>query len=519
MTRKQPSGTIKSTNFRKEKILLNLLSDKIVFGNQTFGFGYPTGTGNPAVYLFGFPIYLYALIIVTGMTLAILISALLFKKRGIDPYDVCYYALSVIPFGVLGARLYVFVFPWQGRAADWSTFFDFRGGGLGIYGDIILGFLAGMVMAKIKKHDFRIIADCAMPGVLIAQSIGRWGNFVNQEAHGPLITNPNLQWFPFGVEIGGEWYYATFFYESMATLLGFIICLLLLRSKKYKLGWLTAFYGIYYGIARLLIESLRTDSLYLWIGKMQTDIKISQLVSVFTIALGLITIYNIYRKDISNEYKKMFATEHKATATAQWLLLCVSLVLVAVSVVAYVSGGESMLILGFFCDVFAVYTLLASCAMGQRKKLLCTSCNKSHVQNVSEVDKFTLTILGCLVVIFVAIVLMTICFVRGIKYNVANSIVLGVALLLVTVASVAIAFSYKKKLKALHNLDLSIDLVKTALSPLEVTMDCCGKTQTVRLNKVLLTLFAYNQYRDFGVSHLKPWVDPDKQPKNSTKQD
>jgi len=493
--------------------LFNLLADKIVFGSKFFGFGYPSGTGNPAVYIFGFPVYLYALIIVTGMTLAILLSAHFFKKRGYDPYDVCVYALAVIPLGVLGARLYVFIFPWAGQAADWGNFFNFRSGGLGIYGGVILGYLTAMIVAKVKKHDFRIIADAIVPGLLIAQSIGRWGNFVNQEAHGPLITNPNLHWFPFGVEIGGNWYYATFFYESLATFCGFVICLLLLRSKKYKLGWLTAFYGIYYGIARLLIESLRTDSLYLWIGTTQTDIKISQLVSIFTIVLGIVTIVRIYRKDLYNAYGKLFKSPLKQVSATRWLLLAVSLLLVAVSVFAFVKGGESMFILGVVCDAAALYSFGAMLAFNQRKKLCCPSCNTCHVDNLNPVDKLTLVVLCSLAIAFVAVALMVVFVVLGAKNQSPNSIVVAVILLAVTIACMAKAFGCKKQLKQ-HNQDLSVNLFKAALSPQQQTLNCCGTVKTVATCKLLLLFYPYNQYKDFGISHLKPWIDPDKKTKN-----
>lgn len=494
--------------------MLNLLADKIVFGSKYFGFGYPSGTGNPAVYVLGYPIYLYALIIVTGMTLAILLSAHFFKKRGYDPYDVCVYALAVIPLGVLGARLYVFIFPWAGQAADWGNFFNFRSGGLGIYGGVILGYLTAMMVAKIKKHDYKIVADAIVPGLLIAQSIGRWGNFVNQEAYGNVITNPAWQWFPFGVNIGGVWHQATFFYESMATLCGFVICLLLLSSKKYKLGWLTAFYGIYYGIARLLIEGLRTDSLYLWIGTKQTDIKISQLVSIFTIVLGVVTILRIYRKPLYTLYGKLFKSEYNKLATTRWLLVALSAVLVGVSVFAFLKGGESMFILGFACDVLAIYTFFASFAFVQRKKCYCTTCQKSFMPTLSNVDKITLTILTCLLIIFVSIVLLVIFALNGVKNHAPNSIVVAVIFAIVTIVAVIAAFNGKKKLKANHNQDLTLSLFKQALASQPVQISGCDQAKTVNLNKVLLFVYPYDTYLNFGIDHLTPWVDPDKDKKS-----
>ena len=244
--------------------MLNLLAEitttmQLEWGNAYFGVG--TSGGRPALCIFGFPIYFYALFIVTGMALAILIGGLYFKKRGYDPYDITIYALVIIPIGVLGARMYVYIFPWDEThmMSGWSTFFDFRSGGLGIYGGVILGYLAAFVCCKVRKQDFRIIADSIMPGLFLAQSIGRWGNFANQEAFGNLITtdyDAMVNLFSFlgrgrdhgfnGIAVwidasnaGGVagWYQATFFYESLCTFIGFLVCVLvLLRSKRYKLG-------------------------------------------------------------------------------------------------------------------------------------------------------------------------------------------------------------------------------------------------------------------------------------------
>ena len=299
----------------------------------------------------------------------------------------------------------------------------------------------------------------------------------------------------------------------MATLLGFIICSLLLRSKKYKLGWLTAFYGIYYGIARLLIEGMRTDSLYLWIGSTQTDIKISQLVSIFTMALGAVTLLRIYRKDAL--YSKLFKTPSHLVAKTRWVLLGIATALVGVSIFAYIKGGESMFILGFACDVVALYALGAMFAFHQRRKLYCPNCHTSHVQNIGEVDKLTLTALIALATTVVSIVLMLIFAIYGAKNKAPNSIVVAVIMLLIAVASTVLAFSCKTKLKKNFHQDMSLQHVKDALSPQLVTMDCCDATQTIAVCKLLLLIYPYNVYQDFGIAHLTEWVDPEKKDKPS----
>lgn len=250
-------------------------------------------SGNPAVSIFGVGITYYALIIVAGMILAILLSMYLFKKCGFNADDVLDYAIVLIPSAVLGCRLYFFMFPYEGTTTDWSEFFNFRSGGLAIYGGVIAGYIAVRVVAYFKMHKFERIADIIVVVLLMAQAIGRWGNFVNQEAYGNLVENPNLQWFPYAVHIGNNYYQATFFYESFLNIIGAVIAFLLLtRWKNYKRGFNLAFYFIYYGVVRLIVESFRSDSLYF----LNTGIKVSQLVSAILIVIGIVRLVLIYTK-------------------------------------------------------------------------------------------------------------------------------------------------------------------------------------------------------------------------------
>ncbi|MBR2966075.1 MAG: prolipoprotein diacylglyceryl transferase [Clostridia bacterium] len=482
----------------------------VQFGTEMFGYG--TGpVGNPAIFVFGFPIYLYALIITTGMCLAILIGGLYFKKRGYDPYDITIYALAVIPMGVLGARLYVYIFPWSGQVADWSTFFNFRNGGLGIYGGVILGYLTAVLVAKIRKQDFRIVGDCIMPGLFLAQSIGRWGNFVNQEAFGNLVSNPNLQFFPYAVYIDrlGGWYQATFFYESICTLIGFLICVfVLMPNKHYKLGWTTAFYGIYYGIVRLFVEGLRSDSLFLYIGTWETDIKISQLVSVFTIILGLWTLSQIYRKDIHKLYSKLFKTELQEVKTSRFVLLGVSIVALSLAVVLFVLGGESNFIAGFFLALLGVYSALGIWSLQNRLQLYCPTCGSRM-----QVDNWQTKQQQSKMQFFVFLVLAVLCFVFAtfslIKWGIADGIANGIVLAVIFYAFSAMLVVFKVyPNKNYPNLDNS--------APTTATCNC-GHTHTIKLNTFLLLLFPPKVYRDYGVEGLVEWVDPEKLAKQQKK--
>ncbi|MCH5151323.1 MAG: prolipoprotein diacylglyceryl transferase [Clostridiales bacterium] len=517
--------------------MTNLLAE-IVWGSENFGYGYDRG--RPAVFIFTLPVYVYALCIVTGMCLAILVAALYFKKRGYDPYDVTIYALVLIPFGVLGARAYVYIFPWEGRTMDWSTYFtEIRYGGLGIYGGVIMGYVAAFVLTKIKKHDFRIITDSVLPGVLIAQSIGRWGNFANQEAYGNLITHEygNLlhgssalfsRFNGYAVWIGtlgdnpsGGWYQATFFYESVCTMLGFLICVLILtRSKHYKLGWCTAFYGIYYGIVRLVIESLRTDSLYLWIGSTQTDIKISQLVSVFTIILGLWTLSKIYRKQLHGLYKKLFKSDLDEMSKSRWILLALSILLFGGGVTLFVFSaraefGQSLFIAGFCLTALAVYSALGVWSIHDRMKLYCKVCSECHAPVDTWQTERQKHYVAVICYLAVAVLLAAFGLFSLIKWGILDGIPNGTVLMVVcyAVAIAIVIWKFLPEYKALKN--SPADTRRMTMIPYD-----CGETKAVKyveLNKFLLFVFPPKVYVDYGVEHLKPWVDPDKGKKRKNK--
>lgn len=519
--------------------MLNLLSDVFVFGNEKFGLCWDTS--HPYLSLFGLEIYLYAIVIVFGMCMAILTAGLYFKKRGYDPYDITIYALAVIPLGVLGARAYVYIFPWSNTyTPDWSTFFNFRSGGLGIYGGVILGYLAAMVMAKIKKQDFRIVADSIMPGLFLAQSLGRWGNFFNQEAYGNLITNdysalPNFfEWLNHGprhgfngyaVWIGGEtggWYQATFFYESVCTFLGFLVCVLILtRSKRYRLGWCSAFYGIYYGIVRLVIEGFRSDSLYLYVGHIETDIKISQLVSVFAIIFGVLTLSKIYRKELHALYKKLFKDDLDEISKSRWILLAVSVLFLALGVTMCVlsahtksqsgKGGESYLIAGVISLALCVYCALGVWSLFDRIKLYCSACRNNCVPVESWQTPYEKLLTQSICYGAAIAVLLGFGLFSLVRWGILGGIPNGTVLFVICLLCIAAIAGWKlaPSLKALLKLEKTLCKSKAECE--------CGAEYTFKLNKFLLFVFPPKVYLDYGVENLKPYVDPDKKEKRSQK--
>ncbi|MGM9532792.1 prolipoprotein diacylglyceryl transferase [Intestinibacter sp.] len=134
--------------------------------------------------LFGIDIMWYGILIATGMVLAVLIALREAKRLGISEDDILNLAMIAIPCGLIGARAYYVIFNWSYYAGDISEILNFRGGGLAIHGGLIGGILAGFIYAKVKNINFFKLADCVVLGIPLAQAIGRWGNFLNQEAHG-----------------------------------------------------------------------------------------------------------------------------------------------------------------------------------------------------------------------------------------------------------------------------------------------------------------------------------------------
>lgn len=238
--------------------------------------------------LFGIDIMWYGILMATGMILGTLIALKEAKRVGIEEDHVLNLAIVAIPVGLLSARLYYVIFEWGYYSQYPSEILNFRGGGMAIHGALIGGILTGYFYTKIKKINFFKMADAVMLGMPLAQSIGRWGNFINGEAHGGPT---NLPW---GIIVDGTRVHPTFLYESIWDL-GIFIFLIIFRKKKKYEGQIITYYIILYSLGRLFIEGLRTDSLMLG------PIRMAQLVSLLGIILGLVAhIYLSKHNKISN---------------------------------------------------------------------------------------------------------------------------------------------------------------------------------------------------------------------------
>ena len=206
----------------------------------------------------------YALLIVAGIVIALFIA--IHEERRVHlPQDTALdFALWAIPLALVGARLYYVFFQWDYYVDDLWQIFNLRAGGMAIYGALIGGVLAAYIVARRKQISIFSILDIVAPGLVLAQAIGRWGNYINMEAYGFRLSNEALQFFPFAVEIpvGSVWYWhmATFFYESVWCLLVFA-ALWMLRRRTQRTGDTFLLYLLFYCAGRMVIEGMRDDSL------------------------------------------------------------------------------------------------------------------------------------------------------------------------------------------------------------------------------------------------------------------
>ena len=222
--------------------------------------------------LFGV-IPIYGLLIAAAIAVAVFLCSREEKRLQLPQDTSIDLALWLIPAAIIGARLYYVAFQWEMYAQNPIRILYVWEGGLAIYGGVIAGVLTGFAFSKKKNIPFGVLADWVAPVLILGQAIGRWGNFFNGEAYGCLVENPAWQFFPAAVFVGGQWHMATFFYESMWNLAGFI--LLWLKRKTVKIpGNLFLGYLMWYGAGRAVIEGLRTDSLMLG------PFRVSQLLSV-----------------------------------------------------------------------------------------------------------------------------------------------------------------------------------------------------------------------------------------------
>ena len=235
----------------------------------------------------------YAICIVSGLILAVYLSMKEAPRKKIDPDAIIDFILIAFPLAIVGARLYYVIFEWGYYSQHLSEIFAIWNGGIAIYGGLLTGALVLYLFSRRRLIEPIDFLDIAAPSVMIAQSIGRWGNFFNQEAYGAAVKS--LNYLPSFIRnqmyIDGSYRQPTFLYESSWNFLGFLLILILRRKPQFlRQGEITAFYLIWYGFGRMIIEGMRTDSL------MFAGLRVSQWLSMILILVGLAVILYQRRK-------------------------------------------------------------------------------------------------------------------------------------------------------------------------------------------------------------------------------
>ena len=243
-----------------------------------------------AVNLFGKDIYWYGIIICLGFVLAALYVNRRTKEFGVTSDNLMDCLIICVPVGIICARIYYVAFEWGYYSQHPNEIIAIWKGGIAIYGAVIGVVIALAVYSRIKKLSFASLCDLAAFGLLIGQCIGRWGNFVNGEAHGGATS------LPWGMSIdGASPVHPTFLYESLWNIIGFIILNILYKKKKFG-GEIALMYIIWYGIGRTFIEGLRTDSLY--IGN--SGIRVSQVLAALSAVIALIFLLVLRHRAIAS---------------------------------------------------------------------------------------------------------------------------------------------------------------------------------------------------------------------------
>ncbi len=260
---------------------------------------------NIAFTIMGYDIRWYSLCILGGIIVALFFFMREGRRFNYPKEFLFNLAFWVIIFGIIGARLYYCAFEFDTYKDNLLDIFKIWEGGLAIHGGIIAGFITMVVYTKRYQVSTVKMMDITAVPLLIAQAIGRWGNFFNKEAFGSATTYLHLKELHIpekiidGMKIGNVYYHPTFFYESLYCLIGFIILLILRRFRYIKTGQITSLYLMYYSVGRFFIEKLRTDSLMLG------GFKTAQIISIVLFVIGLLGFMITSRKgrfeDLYNE--------------------------------------------------------------------------------------------------------------------------------------------------------------------------------------------------------------------------
>lgn len=245
---------------------------------------------NPTAFtVFGIDIMWYAVIITSAMIVGVLFSIKDGEKQGFVGDHLLDLMLVALPLAIIGARAYYVIFNFEIYRDNIINIFNIRQGGLAIHGGLIGGFVGGYIVSTKKKFNIFKVADIISPYLILGQAIGRWGNYINQEAHGGPT---NMPW---GIMVDGVRVHPTFLYESVWNIMIFFVLKKISKNKKYD-GQMAGAYLILYSIGRFFIEGMRTDSL------MIGPLRIAQVISILLVLLGIFVIKFRKTKGIEPAY-------------------------------------------------------------------------------------------------------------------------------------------------------------------------------------------------------------------------
>lgn len=252
---------------------------------------------NPIAFNIGqLEIHWYGIIIALGALVGVIMAMREATRRGVNSDNILDLVLIGVPVALICARIYYVIFELPFYLANPGEIIKIWHGGIAIYGGLIGGFIVLVVLCIKRKINIWLMLDIAAPSVLLGQIVGRWGNFMNQEAFGAKTSLSFLQSLHlphFVIEqmfINGAYRQPTFLYESMWNVVGLIIILILRHRKQfYKMGEVFLSYLIWYPIGRFFVEGMRTDSLYIMPG-----VRVSQVLSAILLVVALFLL--IYRR-------------------------------------------------------------------------------------------------------------------------------------------------------------------------------------------------------------------------------
>lgn len=245
---------------------------------------------NPVAFkIFGIEVMWYGVLISIGVVIGAILAIKEAKRQGIDEDTMIDLLLYAIPIALIGARLHYVIFNWNYYKDDLLEIFNFRGGGLAIHGALIAAIIVAIIFTRKKKIDFWKVADACAPSLILGQAIGRWGNYINQEAYGRPTD------LPWGIVIDGVKVHPTFLYESLCNFIIFLFLLWYRRDKPKVSGEVFLLYLALYSVIRFFVEGLRIDSLMLG------SIRVAQLISILAI---IVSIYYFKKRRQSNNLQK-----------------------------------------------------------------------------------------------------------------------------------------------------------------------------------------------------------------------